>query len=71
MKPIGGLVILNSQIFLMIWIPRQRVGDIKIICSYKLIVILLDFVKISKVEKKIFDLYRAYEGKEPVFDHKH
>ena len=23
------------------------------------------------LEKKIFDLYRAYEGKEPVFEHKH
>ena len=23
------------------------------------------------LEKKILDLYRAYEGKEPVFDHKH
>ena len=23
------------------------------------------------LEKKIFDLYRAYEGKEPAFDHEH
>ena len=23
------------------------------------------------LEKKIFDVYRAYEGKEPVFEHKH